>query len=1012
MKKIKIRKSQKNPFLKIRILLILVVGGYSPFFFGQHDHDHKQDVSAHSSQQAVIIENKGQWGNELDGYAGLSAGSVYFQANKLHFDLYNSSELLELSEKLHASKTGIYGNDIQSMVLHKHYYQLELVGANPNAERTFSQDKQGVCNFFLGDKSTWRSNVKRFGELSYKAIYPGIDVIYKMNESELKYDFVVASQSDASAIQLRYSFTDALRIEKGQLVIVTSIGEQREFIPLAYQDIRGKRLVVPCEYQLDNNVVSFVFPKGYNHDFPLVIDPQLIASTNSGSTTTIYGHTATYDEQGNIFVGGNGFSPGGLPITAGAYQSTYGGGGSDMAINKYNSDGTQLLFSTFLGGNGDDLPHSMITDLAGNLYVLGSTNSSNFPTTASCVQATFGGGSTDITVSRFSTDGTSLIASTYLGGNQQDGINNIAYNYGDTYRGEINLATNGDILVASFSNSSNFPVTASAFQTTHGGVQDGIVARLNPTMTTPTFISFIGGSADDNAYGIVNAPDGTIYVSGSVGTGVFTFPGTPSNAVFSNTSNDGYVIRLAANGQTLVNGTYVGTAASGYSQAFFVQLDSDADVEIVVQSANGIASSPGKYQGSGTTTSIIKYTADLSTRDWVSSIAGMSPSAFLVDNCDRIYLSGHGLTGNYEVTANALYATNQGFYLFSLDAEAVTLLYGTYFGNGGSHVDGGTSRFDKNGIIYQATCSAGTFPAGPSGSYSANNNNGSYDMTVFKIDFEPNPTPFILPDQDIFVCEALPQTVNFEGTTASNVTHHWWFHDGSTSALQDPTFTYTAYGDFEVDYFPEFTEGCSVSDTVHAIVHVIETEPLVLDYLFTQGSCNDTLFIQLDFTGTADSVSWNMGNGQLFNHQDLINYYYVTPGQYIITLYAEDTVCNRNPTETITLNHDGHQGAGELFMPNVFSCNGDGTNDTYQISSIGYSSTEVFADLEYYSIQIVNRWGNPVFESTPTDPQTWSWGGKVNGNKVEEGVYFYLVKYKTVCMEEEIEKQGFVQVVR
>lgn len=1005
--------SSNNQWLNSRLFFILVAVGIPSFLGAQHnhsEHDH-HDVSKPSQQETVIIENKGQWGNTVDAYAGLQAGAVYFQANKLHFDMFNSKELSDYSEKIHASNGNIYDQEIQSTVFNKHYYQVELVGANANAGGTFKQQKQGVNHFFLGNKSTWRSNVKRYGELTYSNIYAGIDVVYQMNNTGLKYDFVVARQSDVSDIQLKYDHVNSVRIENGQLVIVTSVGIQKEYIPMAYQEIGGKRVIVQCEYKLKNNVVSFSFPKGYNRNFELVIDPQLIASTNSGSTVTIYGHTATYDDNGNIFVGGNGFAPGGLPITAGVYQATHGGGGSDMAINKYNPDGTQLMFSTYLGGGGDDLPHSMITDVSGNLYVLGSTNSTNYPTTSGCIQATLGG-QTDICISRFSADGSTMIASTYLGGNQSDGVNEIYVNYGDSFRGEVNLSPNGDVLISSFSSSSNFPVTTGAFQTVLGGQQDAVVARINPAMTSSVFVTFIGGSALDAAYGIVSLSDGSVYVCGSVGSDVFSFPGQSANDVFSGTPSEAFVIRLSEDGQSLADGTYCGSATSGSSQSFFVQVDSDGNVAVVTQSANGIPSSAGKYQGSGTTTAIMKYSGELATLQWVSSIDGMSPSAFLVDNCDRIYLSGHGLMGTgYEVTPDALFSTNVGFYLMSLDAEATTLTYGTFFGDGGSHVDGGTSRFDKNGVVYQATCSGGVFPTGPNGSYSGNVN-GSYDMTVFKIDFEPSPTPFDVPDQEIFTCDGLPQQVDFEGTTADQIIHHWWFHDGTTSSVQDPSFTYTAYGDFNVDYYPEFTGGCSVADTVHAVVHIIEAEPLVMNYSLVEGSCNDTLFIELDFTGTADSVSWDMGGGQIINDQTPFNYFYVAPGQYPIILYAEDTVCDRNATQTITLNHSGNQGTGELFMPNVFSCNGDGTNDTYQISSIGYTAAEVFEGLQSYSIQIVNRWGNPIFNNNPEDQQTWKWDGKVGGKDVDDGVYFYQVKYKTLCLDEEIEKTGFVQVIR
>jgi gliding motility-associated-like protein len=739
-----------------------------------------------------------------------------------------------------------------------------------------------------------------------------------------------------------------------------------------------------------------------------VIDPQLIASTNSGSTAMIWGHTATYDNAGNIFVGGNGFSPGGLPTTPGAYQSTFGGG-NDMALNKYNPDGTQLIFSTYLGGQQSDLPHSMVTGTNGDLYVLGSSQSSDYPVGASAAQAA-NGGMTDIVITHLSADGTTLVGSTYLGGNQTDGSNSVYANYGDGYRGEINLASNGDVLIASFAQSADFPVTTGCYQSVHGGMQDGIAARLNSTLTTVSFATYFGAGQDDSAYGIVEAQDGTIYVSGSVASEAFSFPATQAEPAYPGGTRQAVLLRFSANGQNLTSGSYVGNY--GESQGFFVQINPDGHVLMLVQSANGIPSTPGKYATTESETSIVQYTPDLTQIEWVASTGHMAPSAFLVDNCGRIYASGHGISGTgYETTPDAFYTTNMGFYLFCLDESATTLLFGTYYGNGGSHVDGGTSRFDANGVIYQATCSAGSFPAGPNGSYSANANGGSYDMTVFKIDFEQAPSPFTLPGQTITVCDSLPQDVTFAGAPG-NVIHHWWFHDGTTASDANPVHSYDAYGTFEVTYYPELIEGCLIADTVTTTVELIQPEPFIATYDLLQGpTCDDTLFLTVDFTGIADSVSWNFGDGFTTDNQDQFLHFYAVPGMYDVTFYAEDSVCNQDTTFTFQMVHNAQQGAGALYMPNVFTSNGDGMNDTYEVSSGTHTKAEVFESLEYYSIQILNRWGNLVFESSENDPQTWSWDGKFDGLPVDEGVYFYLVEYKGTCIEGVVEEHGFVHVV-
>jgi len=198
---------------------------------------------------------------------------------------------------------------------------------------------------------------------------------------------------------------------------------------------------------LNNNTLSFEI-ENYNKKHDLIIDPIVIASTYSGSTESIYGHTATYDDLGNIYSGGAGFSPGGLPVTLGAYQTTYGGS-RDMCINKYDPTGSNLIYATYLGGSSSDYPHSLI-DYNGKLYILGSSLSPNFPTTSTAHDSSHNG-SYDITVTILNTTGSALIGSTFVGGSLDDGINSISSNYGDRYRGEIIVDNSGNCYVSSLS---------------------------------------------------------------------------------------------------------------------------------------------------------------------------------------------------------------------------------------------------------------------------------------------------------------------------------------------------------------------------------------------------------------------------------------------------------------------------------------------------------------------------------------------------------------------------------
>src|SRR5690606_21696571 len=242
---------------------------------------------------------------------------------------------------------------------------------------------------------------------------------------------------------------------------------------------------------------------------PLIIDPTLIFSTYSGSFADNFGFTATYDSKGYLYSGGNVFALG-YPTTVGAFQVSYGGGNIDVAITKYDVTGTNLIYSTYLGGNGSEIPHSLVVNNYDELFVFGTTGSANFPVSANAYDQTFNGGTNitgvgmgfvypngcDIFITRFNVAGTAIQASTYLGGSGNDGINvagGLKANYADESRGEIDIDKLNYIYLATTTSSTNFPVSPNAFQTTYGGgTQDGLVAKMDNNLTTVLFASYIG----------------------------------------------------------------------------------------------------------------------------------------------------------------------------------------------------------------------------------------------------------------------------------------------------------------------------------------------------------------------------------------------------------------------------------------------------------------------------------------------------------------------------------------
>lgn len=290
--------------------------------------------------------------------------------------------------------------------------------------------------------------------------------------------------------------------------------------PVAWQTQDGEKIPVKCKFTIDlknngNTEVKFDLGNEYDPSMPLIIDPVLVFSTFSGSTADNFGFTATYDLQKNTFGGGIVFPSGQYPVTTGAFQTGFNGvtlaTTRDVAITKFNQQGTGLLYSTYLGGTGTEAPHSLVCDDAGNLYVMGTTSSTDFPMLPTAYDNTYSGGTTitppnsgisysgtDIFVVKFNPGGTALLGTTYVGGTGNDGINSasvLAYNYGDMFRGEIILDGSGNCIVASVSSSNNFPVTGTAPQPIFGGgATDGIVFRLNNNLSSLLWSTYIGGS--------------------------------------------------------------------------------------------------------------------------------------------------------------------------------------------------------------------------------------------------------------------------------------------------------------------------------------------------------------------------------------------------------------------------------------------------------------------------------------------------------------------------------------
>lgn len=939
-------------------------------FAFSHDHENKE----------IFVENKGQWHPNVKYNKTLPYGNLYLEKDGFTYNLYDKSYIHEL----HHNKRAVMPDSIQG-----HAIMTKFVGISDSSKMIAHHPSSFYLNYILGnDPSKWTSYVRSYEEIFYKGLYSKIDLKVYESGSFTKYDYIIKPGGDPSQIKVAYSGTDALFVQNGNLYVLNKVNDLIEQEPYAYQIVNGEKIAIACHYIVNDGVVSYQFPEGYDQTIELIIDPVIVFSTFTGSTADNFGFTATYDDDQNAYAGGIVFSAGGYPITPGAFQVAYAGGGVDMSISKFSADGTALLYSTYLGGSlSSDAPHSLVTNANDELFILGTTGSADFPVTPTAFDTTFNGGAavspiysgvnytvgSDIVVSRLNATGTALLGSTYVGGTANDGLNTdpfLSYNYGDGFRGEIIIDQLGNCIVATVTNSPDFPIdTLNATQPFFGGgFSDGVTFKLAPALDTMVWGTFIGGAAADAAYGTQFDSGGDVYITGGTMSTDFPVTLTAIDTTY-NGQEDGFISRFNVPTNTLVASTYIGTP--NYDQSYFVQLDLNDDVYITGQSNGGTYPIIGTvYSNPGSAQFIHKLTGNLDSTIWSTQVGSgrgtvdISPSAFLVNVCGFVYLSGWGgvvnnfyrpaasSTTGLPLTPDAYQSTTDGsdFYLMVLNNDAANLLYGSFFGGPVSteHVDGGTSRFDKQGNVYQSVCAGcggnSDFPT-TAGAWSNTNNSFNCNLGLFKLNLE-----FIDPIASVpvpFIC--LPDSVSFSNNSSGGNVYWWDFGDGDTSDLFEPTHVYSDTGSYTVTLIVSDSTGCIPPDTAVLIIDVYRPKLITIQPVDTI-CLGDT--VQIDATGgqtflwtpsatlVNDTVEDPYAFPSVTTTYQLISHHYCNSDTGWVTVPVQTQAIYTDP-DTIICSGDSIQlsayGAVTYnWYPNVGLTNGGTSSPTFSPPSAMY----------------------------------------------------------------------------
>ncbi len=545
-------------------------------------------------------------------------------------------------------------------------------------------------NYFTGnDPSNWQVGITSYREVVYEDLYDGIDLVYQAGEAGLKYEFVVRPGADPGRIRWSYEGVVGLDITAGALAARTGLGEFGDAVPTAYQGDREVR----CSYFLDGLSVGLRCGS-YDPTETLTIDP-LLYSTFLGGSTGTRGLALAVDASGDAYVTGYTLSAD-FPTTPGAYRTSIVGVGTwDAFVVKLNPSGTAPVYSTFLGGSGSDRGFAIAVDSAGDAYVAGYTNSSDFPTTPGALRTSFTSGGMEGFVTKLNAAGNALLYSTFVGGSADDRAYAIAV---DAY---------GDAFVTGRTKSPDFPITPGAFDPTFQNTicglvlcAHGFVSKISANGSTLAYSSYLGGRSSDRGLGIAVDPSGDAYVDGY--TNSSDFPVTPgaygtafhAGACGSFTCSEGFVAKVNPAGTALAYSTFLG--GSKTDQAHEVAIDSGGAAYVTgTTNSTDFPVTPGGYEttypGAGNGHAFVaKLDAAGSTLVYSTFLGGSNSDhghGITLDASGNAYVVGRTNSSDFPITPGAVDtafgggATNDVF-VSELNAAGTQLLYSTFLGGG------------------------------------------------------------------------------------------------------------------------------------------------------------------------------------------------------------------------------------------------------------------------------------------------------------------------------------------
>ena len=716
-------KSMKQIFSKIGILMAITILIFSNFFLFETDqmNKEKKNIQSESTNNEAVIN---EYLTNMKGFFTKNQGQldnddIYFtySTQDKSFGFLESSLLIRLTKNLDNEE------NISSIV--------KITFENSNKVIPIGKEELShKSNFFIKkDSSKWRSNVPNYEIIVYENIYDGIDLIYYFNEKGLKYDWNIKPYANANNIIERFEGVDSLNINSdGGIYIKTESGELSEEKPYSYQKIKDKTIKVDVNFRrVGKNCLTYNLGE-YDSSMNLIIDP-LIYSTFIGGNDWDFGNRITLDSENNIYITGKTESSD-FPITTECFDDPENIT-RNIFIFKFKPDSSSLVYSTYIAGSKEDSCESINIDSKNNVYIIGETDSTDFPTTSGCYDDSHNGGY-DVFIFKLNYKGSKLLYSTYIGGS------------GSEYGCDIALDSLNNTIITGYTNSADFPMTTGSYDNTKNGGYDIFILKINSDCSSLLYSTYIGGSNDDYGFAIAYDSENNAYITGE--TSSTNFP--TSSGCFDDSFNgdrDVFVFKLKSDGSEMLYSSFIGGSSSDYGYDISIDFENNTIITGYTRSSD-FPTTPGCYDDSyngNRDAFIFKLKSDGSTLIYSTYIGGSGWDygyGIATDSNNITYITGRTKSSDFPTTAGCIddsYNGDSDIFLIKLKPDGSNLLYSTYVG--GSKYDSGESIVidSENNVYITGVTSSSNFPV-TSDCYD-DTLNGTRDVFLIKMDLNNYP---------------------------------------------------------------------------------------------------------------------------------------------------------------------------------------------------------------------------------------------------------------------------------